>query len=141
MLKLLLYTNQSSFSAIFCTTSEISSVDAFNSSDIDAMFWFSCAEWTLENSDSMTFFIMFSNSPYIDNLSKEEASRNFKFIFELIQQAIDEEILINVNTSLIVNYLLSSVQAFANFVKDNPDKLEEYLDVAFRMFWRSVANI
>lgn len=104
-------------------------------------FWFSCAEWTLENSDSMTFFIMFSNSPYIDNLSKEEASRNFNFIFELIQQAIDEEILININPSLIVNFLLASVQAFANFVKDSPDKLEEYLDVAFRMFWRSVANI
>jgi len=104
-------------------------------------FWFSCAEWTLENRDSMIFFTMFSNSPYIDNLSKEDASRNFAFIFELFQQAIDEEILINVHTSLIVNYLLASVQAFANFIKDNPDKLEEYRDVAFRMFWRSIANI
>jgi len=86
-------------------------------------------------------FIIFSNSPYIDNLSKEEASRNFVFIFELFQQAIDEDIIINVHTSLIVNYLLASVQTFANFVKDNPDKLEEYFDVAFRMFWRSVVNI
>lgn len=104
-------------------------------------FWFSCVQWTLENKDSMTFFIMFSNSPYIDNLSKEEASRNFNFIFELIQQAIDDEILINVHPDLIVNYLLASVQAVANCVKDNSDNLEEYLDVAFKMCWRSISNI
>lgn len=104
-------------------------------------FWFSCAEWTLENRDSMTFFTMFSNSPYIDTLSKEEASRNFKFMFELIQQAIDEEILIDVDPNLIANYIVATVQAFANFVKDNPDKIEEYIDMAFGMFWRSVANI
>lgn len=104
-------------------------------------FWFSCVQWALENKDNITFFTMFSNSPYIDNLSKEEASRNFNFIFELFKEAIDDEILIDVNPDLITNSFFASVQAFSNFVKDNPDKSEEYLEVVFKMWWRSVANI
>lgn len=104
-------------------------------------FWFSCVQWSLENNDSMTFFIMFSNSPYIDNLSKEEASRNFNFAFELFQEAIDDEILINVHPSLIMNSFAASVYSFVNFVKDNPDNLEENLEIAFKMWWRSIVNI
>jgi len=104
-------------------------------------FWFSCVQWTLENEDSMAFYAMFSNSPYIDRLSKEEASKNFNFVFELIQEAIDDETIINVNPSLINYYMFGSVQAFINFIKDNPDKHEEHIDIAFKMFWRSVANI
>lgn len=103
--------------------------------------WLSCAKWNLENTDGKTFFIMFSNSPYIDHLSKEEGSRHFSFIYEIIQQAIDEEILINTNPRLIFNYLLASVQAYANFINDSQNEAEEYSDVAFKMFWRSIANI
>lgn len=104
-------------------------------------FWLSCVQWNLENEDSMTFFIMFSNSPYIDKLSKEEASRNFNFIFELFQESIDDEILINVNPNLIIHYFYASVKAFTTFIMDNPDNFEEYLNIAFNMWWRSVVNI
>jgi hypothetical protein len=78
---------------------------------------------------------------HIDHLIKEEASRNFNFVFELIQEAIDDETILNVNPSLINYYMFGSVQAFTNFFEDNPDKLEEHIDMAFIMFWRSVANI
>lgn len=141
-------TKESLISSLYLKTKEnyraslIEHIEPSKSSRIKIkQLWLSCAKWTLENRDGMTFFTMFSNSPYIDKLSKEEASRNFSFIYEIIQQAIDEEMLINVNSSLIVNYLLASVQALANFVKDNQNEVEEYLDVAFRMFWRSIANI
>lgn len=103
--------------------------------------WLSCVHWSLENMDCMTFYLMFSNSPYIDNLSKKEASRNFDFIFELFQEAIDTEIIINVNLNLIMNSFAASVQSFANFVKDNSDNVEENLEVAFRMWWRSIVNM
>jgi len=103
--------------------------------------WYSCVQWYLKNQDSIIFFTMFLNSPYIDTLSREEVSRNFKFIFELFQDAIDNEIILNVNLDLIMHYFYSSVRAFTNFVIDDPDRFEEYKDIAFKMWWRSVANI
>jgi AcrR family transcriptional regulator len=103
--------------------------------------WYSCVDWYMENRDGVTFFNMFSDSPYIDKLSKEESSRNFVFIFELFQEAIDEEIIINVAPDLIMYYFYSSVRAFTNFSKENPNQFNTYQDIAFNMWWRSVANI
>jgi AcrR family transcriptional regulator len=102
--------------------------------------WLGCVHWSLENSDCEAFFAMFSNSPYIDKLSKEEASRNFSFIHDIFQEAIDQEILINVNTDLISNTFYASTKAFSAFISDNPGKLDEYMDIAFKMWWRSAVN-
>lgn len=104
-------------------------------------FWFTCLQWGFANQDTVTFFMMFSNSPYIDKLSKEEASRNFCFISQLFQEAIENETLIDVDPSLIMNQMFAALYAFALYVKDNPNQLEKYRDLAFNMWWRSVANI
>jgi len=103
--------------------------------------WYCCAQWHVDNEDSMTFFDMFSNSPYIDKLSKEEASRNFNFINELFLDAIKDEILINVSPNLLTYSFYSSIQAFYKYIKDYSENPGEYQDIAFRMWWRSVANI
>lgn len=103
--------------------------------------WYSCVQWYMENKDGVFFFTMFLNSPYIDNLSKEEVSKNFNFIYELFYEAIEDEIILNVNPDLIMHYFYSSVRAFTNFATDNPDQFEKYQDTAFSMWWRSVANI
>ncbi|AFA49966.1 transcriptional regulator TetR family [Acetobacterium woodii DSM 1030] len=103
--------------------------------------WFDCVQWNLDNSNCITFYAMFSNSPYIDNLSKKEASRNFDFMLDLFQEAINNEILLDVNVHLIMGFFVASVQATAKFVKDHPGHREEQLEQAFKMCWRSIANI
>lgn len=104
-------------------------------------FWLTCVQWELEHKDSVAFYEMFAHSPYIDKLSKKEASRNFQFVFDMFKKAIDEEILINVNPELIFYFFFGSVKSFVYFIKDNPDNFEEYQEMAFRMCWRSIANI
>ncbi|QNO15410.1 TetR/AcrR family transcriptional regulator [Alkalicella caledoniensis] len=105
--------------------------------------WNTCVRWNLENKDGATFFAMFANSPYIDKLSKEEASRNFTFISELFQESIDAEVLISVNPNLMISSFHGSVKAFVSFIANNPENLDldEHIDIAFKMWWRSVANI
>lgn len=103
--------------------------------------WHTCVNWNLENKDGATFFAMFANSPYIDKLSKEEASRNFSFISELFNEAVNAEVLIDANPNLMISSFHGSVKAFASFISNNPENLEDHLDVAFKMWWRSVANI
>ena len=103
--------------------------------------WYSCVQWYMLNADGIKFFSMFLSSPHIDSLTKEEVSRNFDFISELFQEAIDSEIIIDINPDLIMHYYSSSVRAFANFITENPDQLEAYSDIAFQMWWRSVVNI
>ncbi len=103
--------------------------------------WLNCVEWNLENRDGATFFSMFANSPYIDKLSKEEGSRNFTFISEMFHDAINDETIINVNPNLMISSFHASVRAVAGFVINHPENQEESIDLAFKMWWRSVANI
>lgn len=76
---------------------------------------------------------MFLNSPHIDNLSKEEISRNFNFIFELFQEAVDDGTIVNASLNLIMHYFYSSVRAFTNYATENPDQFDAYVDIAFNM--------
>ena len=103
--------------------------------------WYSCVQWYLNHHDGVIFFTMFSNSPYIDNLSREEASRNFDFIYTLFQEAINDESILDINQDLLLHYFYSSIRAFTNFATDHPDLLDKYQEKAFQMWWRSAANI
>lgn len=104
-------------------------------------FWFVCLNWGLVNQEVVAFFMMFANSPYIDKLSKEEASRNFLFVTDLFQEAIDNETVVNIDPTLMMNQMFAALLAFTLYLKENPDKLDVYQEQAFNMWWRSVVNI
>ncbi|WKY47636.1 TetR/AcrR family transcriptional regulator [Eubacteriaceae bacterium ES3] len=104
-------------------------------------FWFVCLNWGLSNQEVVSFFMMFANSPYIDKLSKEEATRNFRFVADLFQEAIDNETVVNIDPALMMNQMFAALLAFALYLKENPDKLDVYREQAFKMWWRSVVNI
>jgi hypothetical protein len=85
--------------------------------------------------------MMFANSPYIDKLSKEEATRNFQFVSDLFQEAIDNETVVNIDPALMMNQMFAALLAFTLYLKENPGKLDVYQEQAFNMWWRSVVNI
>jgi len=103
--------------------------------------WICCARWYAENRDKVTFFTMFTSSPHIDNLTKEESSRNFIFIYNLFTEGIEKEIIIDINQELIMHYFYSSIRAFSNFAAESPDRFDKFVEAAFQMWWRSAASI
>ena len=103
--------------------------------------WVCCARWHVKNRDKTTFFTMFTSSPHIDSITKEESSRNFIFIYDLFAEAIENEVVMDVNQELIMHYFYSSIRAFSNFSSECPNKFDEFMDTAFQMWWRSVASI
>lgn len=107
--------------------------------------WFNCVNWSLINQDSIAFFEMFCHSPYINALSKEQSSRNFSFIIDFFNKAIADEIIIDVDANLIIQFVNGSIKALLNFAKNNPEKVKDnmdyYIDTTFKMWWKSVVNI
>jgi Transcriptional regulator len=100
-----------------------------------------CTKWHLENKNSVSFFSMFSNSPYIDKLSKEEGSRNFDFLVNLIKSLITNETISNIHHELLVNTFYASVLAIYRFLLVYPENINENITLSFNMWWRSVVNI
>lgn len=103
--------------------------------------WYTCIEWSIKNKESTIFFKMFSSSPYIDTISKEEASRHIEFIVDIITEAIEDETVMNIDPKLILEYFTGSIHNYFNYYNENPSKLDDTIETAFNMLWRSIANI
>lgn len=103
--------------------------------------WFNCIKWSITNKNSTIFFKMYASSPYIDKLSKEEASRHVGFILEIIKDGIKDETLLDIDPALLLEYFTGSIHAYFNYYYDHSDTNEQHIETAFNMFWRSIVNI
>ncbi|MCL2559911.1 MAG: TetR/AcrR family transcriptional regulator [Turicibacter sp.] len=104
--------------------------------------WMRFLQHDLEHLERVTFNSMYANSPYIDSLSREEASRYFSFVVENIERLIENEVVINSHPRLLVSTFYASVLAAYRFINDHDiDNEEEQKEIAFSMWWRSVVNI
>jgi AcrR family transcriptional regulator len=106
------------------------------------IMWMMFLQHDLEYNDRVAFFALFYNSPYVDSLSKEQASRHFSFVLDSIQSLIENEVIIDVQPKLIVNSFYGSILAIYRFLLENDvDNEAEQKEIAFNMWWRSVINV
>lgn len=99
-------------------------------------------KWGVENSDKFTFFQQFSNSPFINSISREEGAKNFKFAFEIIEEGINNGSLVDIDKYLIISLLFGSTNGLISFALEFPDKFnDDHLETGFKMIWRGIANI
>jgi len=104
--------------------------------------WMRFVQHDLEHRDRVIFSTLFSNSSYVDSLSKEHASRHFSFVVESIQALIENEVIIDVHPTLLVNSFYASILAIYRFLAENKIENEAaQKEIAFSMWWRSVINI
>lgn len=114
--------------------------DFQNSKSKIRQIWFSYANWMLDNGEISMFFNMYSNSPYIDKLSREEASRNFSFIYEAFREGAENEMLLNIHPCLLLYSMYGAIESYTRFINDFDMPRDEYIEPAFSMWWRSVVN-
>ena len=95
-----------------------------------------------ENKYKFMFLEQFSNSPYIQIISKEEASKSFEFSMDILKKGIEQEILIEIDPRLMGMLIFASVSSVVKYGFNSLTELtDEQLETAFCMVWRSIANI
>ena len=99
--------------------------------------WNWCVNWQFQNQECVEFFTIYSNSPYIDTISKEEATRNFDFVSNVIEGLKDEGLIVNLHLEILENTFYASALAAYRFLLNHPDENKE---VIFDLWWRSVAK-
>ena len=104
--------------------------------------WLKFLQHDLAHKDRVSFLAMFSNSPYIDSLSKEEASRYFSFVKKDIQCLIENEVIVDVHPNLIVSSFYASILCAYRFLIEHDledDSVQK--ETAFNLWWRGVVNV
>ena len=104
--------------------------------------WFNWVKWGILNQYRFKFLEQFSNSPYIQSVSKEEASKSFKFSMDILMEGIKEETLINIDSQLMSMLIYASVNSVVRYSYICCKDLDENdLEIVFNMLWKSIVNI
>jgi len=102
--------------------------------------WNDFVKWGLENHNKFGFITQFYNSPYISNVTKEQASRGFEFISPIVAKASEEKVIKNLNMTLFESIWFSSVTCIINYLMLNPDEdVESIIRISFSIFWSGVS--
>jgi len=102
--------------------------------------FFNAVTWAVEMPEQQSFFMQFSNSPFIDKLTREEGQERFSGIFAVIEEGKNTDVLKKIPTPLMFEILQGMFNGTINYFLENkvePDgqnKLEE----VFPVFWDAI---
>ncbi|MFC5269157.1 TetR/AcrR family transcriptional regulator [Adhaeribacter terreus] len=105
-------------------------------------FWQKAIDWALDNPYHFRFFNMYSNSPFISNLTKEEAASTFQFTQDLVEEAIKAGSIEPINCNLFINLFSGQLNATVGFLTQNLnlENRQEIIDQAFAIFWKGISK-
>lgn len=102
--------------------------------------WFNTMQWHLEHPLEMTFFNQFSSTPFISNITKEEAAQYLKPFFLVIADGKALEIIKNMPDDLLFDICYGMILAMAKYFMANSGRFEDsfYRDNAFDALWDAI---
>jgi AcrR family transcriptional regulator len=100
-------------------------------------FWQRYIDWAWENPYHFRFFAMFSHSPFISTLTREEAASSFSFTQDLVEQAIREGITA-LDSHLFIALFSGQMNAIVHYLMENPrlENKQAVMQQAFETFWK-----
>lgn len=102
--------------------------------------WRRAADWALPNPYHYRFSSMFSNSPFISKLTREEAASSFLFMQDIVEKGIREGSITAMDKHLFISLFSGQLHATITFLENQPSSShqEEVLEQAFRIFIKGV---
>ncbi|GHA56197.1 TetR/AcrR family transcriptional regulator [Pontibacter akesuensis] len=103
--------------------------------------WRRAAEWALEHPFHYRFSAMFSNSPFITKLTRDEAASSFLFMQDIIEKGIKQGNLAGMDKNLFISLFSGQLHATITFVENQQSSSnhKEVLEQTFHFFMKGVA--
>ncbi|MBK0401534.1 TetR/AcrR family transcriptional regulator [Adhaeribacter sp. BT258] len=105
-------------------------------------FWQKAISWALENPYQFRFFNMYSHSPFISSLTKEESASAFQFTLDFVEEAIEAGSLAPIDSGLFIALFSGQLNATVGFLTQNPQltNRKAVTDQTFALFWKGISK-
>ena len=102
--------------------------------------WRKYIEWGVENPFMIRFFMMFTNSPYILGITREEALKGYQTAIDMMIKGQKMEIISDLDLELLCGILVSSMNTAVMYLVEHPDKAEseEFIQQTLNLLWNIV---
>ncbi|WAI01547.1 TetR/AcrR family transcriptional regulator [Methanogenium organophilum] len=103
--------------------------------------WYNMTEWGLNNPDDFLFVGQFCSSPYITSYTREEVSKEYVFLNELVKEGITNEDLRDYPIILVTSMLYQSNRTVVNLILESkPQNTDEIIEDGFQIIWDGLAK-
>jgi len=89
------------------------------------LVWMNAVKWGIMHPKESLFFQQFASSPFISNLTREQAASQFEFIFDLVDKAIENKILKPMGREFISSYFEGMVFTTIQYLRKFPENISE----------------
>lgn len=100
--------------------------------------WSKVNIWALNNADAFSFIHMFSSSPLISNLTREEVQSSAAFAMQSIKDGMKRGEIANISIDLFNNVLDGFLSGTVRYITANPSKKKKAIDDSFDVFWNGI---
>lgn len=99
--------------------------------------FFNAINWSLTHKKQQLFYFQYSHSPFISKITKDFGEQRFQFIYDLIEEGKDSDILKNIPTDLLFEAALGLMNGIIVHLMEEPEKLADtnYMEQAYSLFW------
>jgi hypothetical protein len=96
----------------------------------------------VENPYEFIFIEQFSSSPFITDVTQEQALKNFAFLFEVLNEGIRTRTLKNQDRGLALDMLYYANAAVVRKILQNGDTkdIDEFIDKSFDIVWGGISR-
>ncbi|MBK5242878.1 TetR/AcrR family transcriptional regulator [Clostridium sp.] len=122
---------------LYDTIHEDIQVDASVKKNIKAL-WKSWIIWGTNNKLKFNFLELFSNSPFVSTVDKEEIQKIYSFTGELLKKGIDDDILVNIDVNLLSELIYGSIRGTILYQQKFDVLSNEKLEEIFGLVWKSI---
>jgi AcrR family transcriptional regulator len=107
------------------------------------LIWINTITWAMHNSFDFRFLQLYSNSPFISQLTQEQISRHVKFFHDQLEEGIKNNIFKKLPVSLLFQITLFHIYGFIFYLFENQDSFnnKKLIDLAFKSFWDSLCDL
>ncbi len=104
--------------------------------------WFTACWWALSNPEAFRFIHMFKSSPYISNITREEAASAANFAEQLVQEGIISGLLIPMETNLLFTLFDGLLASTVNYFMQTNVEAERQgiIGQVFEVLWKGIAS-
>ena len=102
--------------------------------------WDKTAWWAVRNAQKFQFIAQFSNSPFINNITKEEAIGDFLFVFDLIHEGISNQIFAPIADEFVYSLINSHLNGCVLYLLANDKNREDSINQSFQILWKGLGS-
>ena len=115
-------------------------VDTGSIEDRIRQLWKEGVKWGIMNPKAYKFIQQFSNSPYITNLTRHEASSQFEYWAIIIKEIENSHELKQVYPEFFEDFIEGILNLCVDHFRKHPEKIsEENIDLAFDICWNGIS--